>query len=216
MNTHRISLLTLLGLSLLSASVPGQGADIPYAIAVDSSGNVYVAGTSMNRNGRMDIIALAWDKSGNPLNSVRIPGEAAGGALCAGIRIQGSSVIVSGTNPGAQSGYDMILTSIPRSVLLLDAERPANVADLFTLEQGYPNPVLAGRITLPFTLSRSGHALFALIDIAGNEICRILDEELPAGRHEPVFDTAMLPPGTYIAVLSTTAGMKIARFTILR
>ena len=57
---------------------PGNGDDFPYALAVDSSGNVYVTGTSLGTSypGSFDYATVKYDTNGNQLWVARYNGPA--------------------------------------------------------------------------------------------------------------------------------------------
>ena len=74
--------------------------------------------------------------------------------------------------------------------------------DAFALYQNYPNPFNPDtRIT--FELPEAAVVRITIYDILGRPIAELVDEHLPAGRHETPFDATGLSSGTYIYELAS-------------
>lgn len=75
--------------------------------------------------------------------------------------------------------------SFPEPVTAVEegSSLPAHTA----LRWAYPNPFNPS-VTLPFDLAEAGPVRLLLFDALGRPVRRLLDQELPAGRHQPVWD----------------------------
>jgi hypothetical protein len=86
---------------------PGNGNDEANAIAVDSSGNVYVTGWSMGSGTYEDYATLKYDPSGNQLWVKRYNGPGNGDDVALAIAVDGSGhVYVTGWSTGSGTSYD--------------------------------------------------------------------------------------------------------------
>ncbi len=86
---------------------PAGGNDQPYAIAVDSSNNVFVTGSSTGNSSSLDYATIKYSSAGIPLWTNRYDGT--GDASDTGIRLavdRSGNVIVTGYSQGSGSGYD--------------------------------------------------------------------------------------------------------------
>jgi hypothetical protein len=63
--------------------------------------------------------------------------------------------------------------------------------------QAYPNP-FNPRTTIAFTLARNAQVRLPIYDLRGRQVAVLVDGELPAGRHEVLWDAAGLPSGLYV------------------
>lgn len=79
-----------------------------------------------------------------------------------------------------------------------------------------PNPT-SGAITASFTLARSGRATLSVVDAAGREVLRPVDDTWrPIGRTDLVIETAQMPEGTYFLRLETSEGIQTRRIVVVR
>ena len=90
---------------------PGNSADIPHAIALDTGGNVIVTGDSYGTNGSNDYAAIAYSNAGVPLWTNRFPVGRAG-ALALD---HSGNVFVAGTS-GIGNNSDIVTIKYSSSV----------------------------------------------------------------------------------------------------
>jgi len=69
--------------------------------------------------------------------------------------------------------------------------------DKVTLYQNYPNPFNPAT-TIQYDLPDGHNVIITVYNILGQEVIRVIDEEITAGTHEVVFDASALPSGVYI------------------
>ena len=77
------------------------------------------------------------------------------------------------------------------------------------------NP-FGARTDLRFRLSEEAFVRLRVLDLAGREVARLVEERLVAGRHVVTFDAARMPAGVYTAVLETGGRSKAVQLVRLR
>jgi len=86
---------------------PGNGFDIARAVAVDSSGNVFVTGDSDGGGGYTDYATIAYSGAGVPLWTNRYNGPGNGGDYANAVAVDGSgNVFVTGYSDGSGGNSD--------------------------------------------------------------------------------------------------------------
>jgi hypothetical protein len=68
--------------------------------------------------------------------------------------------------------------------------------ETFQLFQNYPNP-FNPQTTIPFDLKSPGQVQVKVFDMMGREVATLVDQVMPAGSHNLVFDAKGLATGTY-------------------
>ncbi len=94
----------------------------------------------------------------------------------------------------------------------------------FALGAPWPNPS-AGGVTVPFELPEPARVTLRVYDVLGREVATLLDRDLPAGRHEAVWDAGSaagaagssghVPGGAYIVRLEAGSFTKSRVVTVL-
>ena len=79
----------------------------------------------------------------------------------------------------------------------------------FTLEQNFPNP-FNPQTTIRFSVPQSDRVSLKILNLLGEEIRTIYDQETTPGTHEFSFNAAGLVPGVYIYALETST-MRLSR-----
>jgi len=79
--------------------------------------------------------------------------------------------------------------------------QPAVLPSVMVLEQNYPNPF--NPVTnIRFTIETHGFASLQVFDITGRLVTTLVDEQLPIGQHEAVWDGSDVSSGVYLIRLS--------------
>ena len=88
-------------------------------------------------------------------------------------------------------------------------------SDVVLLEN-YPNPFNPGT-TIRFQLPKRERARLSVLNLLGQELAVLADDEMEAGRHTVVFSaTASMASGVYFARLATPSGLHLQRMLLLR
>lgn len=84
----------------------------------------------------------------------------------------------------------------------------------FGLAQNRPNP-FNSLTTIVFGLEKSGHTQVTIWDLQGREIVRLVDDYLPAGRHEVVWNASRMAAGIYFVRLESSGRRAIRKMVLL-
>jgi hypothetical protein len=80
-------------------------------------------------------------------------------------------------------------------------DHPENTPGIFTLGANYPNPF--NPVTMiPFTLDRAGTVRLQVYDISGKLLTTLIEQWLPAGKHQVPWYAASVAAGVYFCRLS--------------
>jgi hypothetical protein len=93
-----------------------------------------------------------------------------------------------------EHGYELWMSCVSRGIAVLNVEsaEPAGIENPLAvsgsgLEQNYPNPFRSST-RLAFTTTRPGRVRLAIHDVAGRLIRVVVEQDVPAGRHEFEWD----------------------------
>jgi hypothetical protein len=109
-------------------------------------------------------------------------------------------------------------------VRMRDAQGTTTVSDVvdvripvtrFAVQGNYPNPFQAST-TVEFDLPAADHVDLHVFDLLGREVARVLDANMPQGRHRVTFDARDLAPGMYVGRLRYGGQMKVIRMVVVR
>jgi uncharacterized delta-60 repeat protein len=171
-----------------------NGSDIPYHIALDYLGDVYVAGYSNNNTEYATIKynkegTLQWNKSFSFEDYSNTPTD---------LLVDNSgNVVVAGYS--SKAGEEWIWSIVKYSqagFLPLDAEEELNPPSEFFLYQNYPNPFNPSTV-ISWQLPVASQVSLKIYDILGREVATLVNEEKPAGSYEVKFNASNLASGIY-------------------
>lgn len=183
----------------------GNGEDIASDLAVDGSGNVYVAGHSFGSTGSLDYTTIMYNNAGvqqwiarfnaqaNNLDEVRdIAVNAGGDAYVTGysitangqadyvtIKYSASSVVVANAQMAAIESK--IIDETEEDERTSIAKQNAVLAQ-FTLAQNYPNPFNPSTM-IGFALREAGEVTLKIYSTVGQLIKQVASGKFAAGEH---------------------------------
>jgi photosystem II stability/assembly factor-like uncharacterized protein len=96
-----------------------------------------------------------------------------------------------------------------------EIEVEVRVLDKFTLEQNYPNP-FNPTTTIRFGIPEKGNVRLSILNILGEEIRVLLNEEKVAGYHSIDFNASELPSGVYVYRIQVGSFIDIKKMILLR
>ena len=85
----------------------------------------------------------------------------------------------------------------------------------FELGANYPNP-FQSVTRIPFSIPERGRVTVEVLNLLGQRVLTLLDEERPAGRHEVAWDAGDLASGTYVYTLQTETQRTARRLTLVK
>jgi hypothetical protein len=112
-------------------------------------------------------------------------------------------------------------TWIPAYRVLYSGFDPTNVVsgeglpDGITLLQNYPNPFNPST-TIRYSIPERIHVVLSIFNTLGQEIAKLVDEEVSAGNHAIKFDAAHLPSGVYIYRLQAGESVQSKKLMLLK
>jgi hypothetical protein len=94
-------------------------------------------------------------------------------------------------------------------------EEQSQTPQAFRLEQNFPNP-FNPTTKIRFAVGDSGPVLLKVYDVAGKEVATLVNEQLPAGRHERTFHAAGLASGLYFYQLRSGNSVATKKMTLVK
>ena len=110
-------------------------------------------------------------------------------------------------------GVDASGTAIPSSGGPVAEGENAATARL-GLGLPFPNPV-SGRARVAYTLAAGAPVRLTVLDALGREVAVLTDGPTSAGLHDAVLDASYLPAGVYTLRLSSGAGVRTSRLSVV-
>jgi uncharacterized delta-60 repeat protein len=171
---------------------PVSSVDYAFAMAVDSSNNIYVTGQSYGSGTYGDYATVKYDSSGNELWVARYNGPANVNDESLDIAVDDSNnVYVTGWSAQSLSypyNYDFATIKYVQTTSGIkdetgERERPTE----FVLSQNYPNPFNPST-KIEFTLAGSDFVSLQIYDLLGRKMRTLVSEELTAGYKSVIWD----------------------------
>ena len=97
----------------------------------------------------------------------------------------------------------------------VSTEEDAGVPEDFQLAQNYPNPFNPSTV-IQFDLPTAEYVELVLYDLRGRQVTRIVDGNLPAGRHRATFDASRFPSGVYVYRMQAGPFVQTRRMILVR
>lgn len=87
-------------------------------------------------------------------------------------------------------------------------------AGRLALEQNFPNP-FSGLTTIDFEVPHETLVLMEIFDVTGRRVVQLLDDRLPAGRHQIEWDASRIAGGVYLLRMQTEGTQLVRRLTVI-
>ncbi len=166
---------------------PADGRELATAIAVDTSGNVYVTGYSTGTG--WDYATVKYLANGDSAWAMRYNGPGNADDSPNGIAVDDSgNVYVTGRSDGDGSGWDYCTIKYVQTPSGVKdetgvRERPSE----FDLSQNYPNPFNPST-KIEFSLAKSGFVTLQIYDLLGRKVRALVSQELSSGYKSVIWD----------------------------
>ena len=201
--------------------------EIPSALAVDRSGNIYVTGLSFVTWTLTDYATVKYNASGVEQWVARYngPGDAFDQAAAIALDPAGSgkNVYVTGSSGGAGSSIYSTIKYVQTLVAVKEPEPGQPRA--YWLSQNYPNPFgnaatspLAGNptTTIRYAIPKPGHVALRVYNFAGQEVADLVNTRKPAGEFEVQWNPLNLPSGVYVYRLQAEDFVATQKLVLLK
>lgn len=201
----------------------GRPVGLPYSqksavgtLPSDSGTTIYAWFDQRPVNGiyaqRVDTLGRSlWDTSDALLSTLSLGGpkiisDAYGGCILVGWRETDLTIRAQ------QISRAGILGQIVADV---DGWMPRTVVSQFQLYQNYPNP-FNPTTSIRFDLPKCSHVKLSVYDLLGREVRVCLDEDVPSGTHEVIFDGRGLASGSYLYAIQSSSGSTSHKLLIIK
>ncbi len=98
---------------------------------------------------------------------------------------------------------------------LTDVQEPASVPYTYRVNQNYPNPFNPST-RISYELAAKSHVILRVFNILGEQVAELVNNTLPAGRYDVVFDAKGLSSGIYFYRLDAGEFMSTKKMILLR
>ena len=185
--------------------------DEALAVSLDSQGNVYVTGKSMDPDMNFVIRSIKYSQGTSMTMDAPAGSQILEVASTNGFSI-GDNIVI---NPGGATeefntitGFGSILLQTPLQFDHFSGEQVIVVINTaveeifeslpyeYSLSQNYPNPFNPST-TISWQSPVGSHQTLKIYDLLGNEIATLVDEYLPTGTYKVIFDASGLSSGIY-------------------
>lgn len=177
--------------------------------------------TVNSTNNALYVVSIA----GIPLDSVVVNQNLGSGAwvrigryyLPAGVQV-GVKVIDTGKNTepaGVVLRADAIKFALVQEVTLVEGAPATERTHAFQLAQSFPNPCNA-QTTIAFTLGHEAPVELRVYNTTGQQVAVLVDDVLPAGRHEVRWSVDDLPSGVYFYRIKADRVSATRKLAVLR
>ncbi|HTW91926.1 MAG TPA: SBBP repeat-containing protein [bacterium] len=180
----------------------GYGNDMGRALAVDSLGNVYVAGQSLGNGTGYDAVTLKYDSSGHLLWVGRFPGPSNWSDARALALGPGATTVAVTGKVSTLDGYGGALTILYGTTSAAQEPRPPA-----TNRPPRIATVVRGALCLPATSSPKPQAATWLLDATGRRVAT-----LRAGAN----DVSWLAPGVYFVRVAQDGAQTVRKVVLTR
>ncbi len=113
-------------------------------------------------------------------------------------------------DPNAQNPITVMISGT-NDVLEISAAVPES----YFMDQNYPNP-FNPTTSVRFGLKEAGHVRLTVYNVMGQEVMRVVDQQLSTGVHEAVFDASRLASGIYYYSIEVNNFTDMKKMTLVK
>ena len=181
------------------------------SVAVDSLGNVFIAGYSSNPTTASDFQTIKYNSAGVQQWEIKYTNSNASGSSDMANSIfadNSGNVYVSGTSA---LDYAVVKYSPVTGINNASGEIPNG----FSLMQNFPNPFNPST-TIEFQIPAYEQVSLKVYDVAGRIVAELVDESLNAGTYRVDYNASNLSSGVYFYKLITTSFFDTKRMILVK
>ena len=115
----------------------------------------------------------------------------------------------------ATHGRGVWSIDLAQSVAIEEGVGETTLPGDFSLQQNYPNP-FSSETTISFSIPSPRSVQLRVVDLQGRVISTLLDEDLPIGTHDHVFNATGLASGTYFYQLRAGDRSETKKLIVVR
>jgi hypothetical protein len=137
----------------------------------------------------------------------------------------GPTFVADYDTPGVASGIflngEHIFVAAESSIMILQFNPQTELGEIeilpaqLSLAQNYPNPFNAST-TISFVLPQASEVTISIYNLLGQQVATILEDGLPAGEHDVVWNAEDSPSGVYFARLETNDNSENIKMVLLK
>jgi hypothetical protein len=190
------------------------------SISMEGVGNFVVVWID-NRYGQTnsDIIGQRYFSSGNPNGgNYRVVADGPNyGETSPVVCADNLSIIFSWQDNRRSEGWDIYAKIVSwnwngvTDVEIIDD----NLPEEFSLSQNYPNP-FNPNTNIGFSIAENGFVTLKVYDVLGDQVATLVNEELPTGEYEAVFNPIGLTSGIYFYQLKAGKFIKAKKMILIK
>ena len=191
-----------------------NGADRPFNMILDSTGNIYITGQSQLTGSWEDVSTIKYDPSGalRWSTSYTSPGNNPDTGLDLALNNSGDLFVTGRTYPvGNVQSFVTIKYSQTTGIHQIYGIIPEN----YNLSQNYPNPFNPST-KIDFQIPENGNVNISLYDISGREIAVLINEVKSAGHYNIQFNGSNLSSGIYFYKISVNDFFATKKMTLIK
>ena len=194
----------------------GEHSDVARFISSTSDGGFLVTGyTNSFDSENQDIYVLKTDSQGDTIWT-KVFGGSEDDYGWAGIESDDGGYAVTGWTMSYDADFvDAVLFKLDNDQTAIDENNTIIIPEKTALYQNYPNPFNPAT-NITFTISEKQKVKLKVYDLLGREVAGIVDEVIPAGTHNMLFDASQLSSGVYIYRLQADDFEETKRMVLLK
>jgi uncharacterized delta-60 repeat protein len=192
---------------------PNNSVDVPRAITLDNSGNIYVTGGSYGASSN-DYATVKYNSKGEQQWAIKYNGPANSDDYTSSIKVDGlGNVFVTGRSKGVGTDYDYATIKYSHPVGI--GNNGTEIPEFYSLKQNYPNPFNPSTI-ITFGLPKESSVKLSIYSIDGKEVVGLFNGTLSAGTYKFTLDGSNMTSGIYFYRLETADFKQTKKMVLIK